>query len=104
MCLAGSSGRAVHPWTQRAGSRLCVVPLCGKSMRNLPLPSRTDDRIHLEKAIRTYVSKGIVRGHDITADELNEVIAIYDRYDVDLAQPCDLLKGTNLPETLRQAI
>jgi hypothetical protein len=73
-------------------------------MRNLPLPSRADDRIHLNRAIRRYVSKGIVRGHDITADELNEVIAIYDRYDVDLAQPCDPLKGGNLPETLRQAI
>jgi len=73
-------------------------------MRNLPLPSRTDDRVHLEKAIRTYVSKGIVRGHDITEDELNEVIALYDRYDVDLAQPSDLLKGASLPETLRQAI
>ncbi len=73
-------------------------------MRNLTLPSRVDDRIHLEKAIRTYVSRGIVRGHDITAAELDEVIAIYDRYDFDLAQPCDLLKGANLPETLRQAI
>jgi hypothetical protein len=73
-------------------------------MRNLHLPSRADDRIHLEKAIRTYAYKGVVRGHDITAVELNEVIAIYDRYDLDLAQPCDILKGENLPETLRQAI
>jgi hypothetical protein len=73
-------------------------------MRNLPLPSRDDDRIHLEKAIRTYAYRGIVRGHDITVVELNEVIAIYDRYDLDLGQPCDLLMGGDLPETLRQAI
>lgn len=73
-------------------------------MRNLPLPSRSDDREHLRKAIRTYANKGAVLGHDITPAEFEDVIAIYDRYDADLAQPSDFLKGANLPATLRGAI
>ncbi len=68
------------------------------------MPSRNDDRKNLIKAIRTYVHKGALRGHNLTAAELDEVIAIYDRYDSDLAQPCDFLKGENLPESLRDAI
>jgi hypothetical protein len=73
-------------------------------MRNLPLPPRNNDRSDLQKAIRRYAYQGALRGHDITPVELDEVIALYDRYDSDQAAPCDLMKGGTLPETLRDAI
>jgi hypothetical protein len=73
-------------------------------MRNLPLPPRNTDRGDLQKAIRRYLYKGIQRGHDISAVELEEVIALYDRYDSDHAASCDLFKGEVMPQTLRDAI
>ena len=52
-------------------------------MRNLPLPSRNTDRSDLQRAIRRYAYKGTMLGHDITPVELEDVIAMYDRYDTD---------------------
>lgn len=73
-------------------------------MRNLPLPSRANDRTDLQRAIRQYTYRGAVCGHEITAVEMESVIALYDRYDADGAVACDLIKGNALPESLRDAI
>jgi hypothetical protein len=73
-------------------------------MRNLPLPSRNSDRFDLQRVIRRYAYKGTMLGHDITPPELDNVIALYDRYDSESANPCDPLKGQGLPQTLRDAI
>ena len=73
-------------------------------MRNLPLPSRADDRTDLQRAIRQYTYRGALRGHEITTEEVEDVIALYDRYDADRAVACDILKGGNLAQALRDAI
>jgi hypothetical protein len=73
-------------------------------MRNLPLPSRDAARQDLVKAITTYRYAGETRGHKITDDELDEVLALYDRYDQDSGQPCDELKGGELPPALTREL
>ncbi len=73
-------------------------------MRNLPEPSRDADRADLRKSIRHYRYGGELCGHDITDAEVEAVVALYDKYEVDLGAACDDLKGPNLPESLRDAI
>lgn len=73
-------------------------------MRNLPLPSRDDDRDDLRRGVRSYMRNGVRRGHDITEDQIEAVVEIYDRYEADSGRPCDELKGDALPESLRDAL
>ncbi|ETD78199.1 hypothetical protein U716_15400 [Rhodobacter capsulatus B6] len=73
-------------------------------MRNLPEPTRDNDRADLKKAVRKYQHRGQTLGHDITDDEVERVVALYDRYEQDRGAPCNELKGTNLPDTLRETI
>lgn len=73
-------------------------------MRNLPEPSRDSDRSDLKKGIRCYRYRGETLGHDITAAEIDAVVALYDTYEADRGAPCNKLKGTTLPASLRNAI
>lgn len=73
-------------------------------MRNLPEPTRDNDRADLRKAVRTYQYGGQTLGHDITDDEVEEVVALYDRYEQDRGAPCEDLKGLDLPASLRETI
>lgn len=73
-------------------------------MRNLPPPSRNDDRDDLRRGVRSYMLKGVRRGHDITEDQIEEVVALYDRYEADRGRPCDALKGAALPKSLRDTL
>jgi hypothetical protein len=73
-------------------------------MRNLPLPSRDMARHHLEKAIKMYRYKGEILGHTITPEELDQVLALYDLYDLQRAAPSDDFKGAVFPEGLSDAL
>ncbi len=73
-------------------------------MRNLPQPTRDGDRGDLRKAVRTYRYRGQTLGHDITDDEVEAIVALYDRYEQDRGAPCVELKGADLPASLREAI
>jgi hypothetical protein len=73
-------------------------------MRNLPLPSRENDQSDLQRSIRQYQYKGDLIGHDITHEELKDILALYDSYDSDRGAPSDILKGEALPEALREAV
>ena len=73
-------------------------------MRNLPLPSRDSARDDLVKSIRARRYRREDRGHAITPEELNAILALYDRYDRDHAKPCDALKGGAFPKTLTDAL
>jgi hypothetical protein len=73
-------------------------------VRNLPKPSRDADRTDLRKSVRRYTYGGETRGHDITDDEIEAVVALYDKYEADLGTACDDLKGPDLLASLRDAI
>jgi len=73
-------------------------------MRNLPPPSREGDRADLRLGVRRYRYKGVERGHAITEGEIDDVLALYDRYEADLGAACDDLKGQGLPESLQATI
>ncbi|MGE3744476.1 MAG: HNH endonuclease signature motif containing protein [Sphingomonadaceae bacterium] len=73
-------------------------------MRNLPEPSRDADRADLRKSVRQYRYGGKTLGHDITDAEIEAVVALYDKYEVDRGAACDELKGPTLPTPLRDAI
>ncbi|MBB3988426.1 hypothetical protein GGQ68_004783 [Sagittula marina] len=73
-------------------------------MKNLPMPTRESDRTDLKKAVREYQYDGKTRGHNITDGEVEQIVALYDRYEMDRGVPCDDLKGENLPDTLRETI
>lgn len=73
-------------------------------MRNLPLPSRDEDRADLRKAVRQYTYGGIMRGHVLTDQELDDIIDLYDAYDAAEAIASDVLKGADLPETLLETV
>lgn len=73
-------------------------------MRNLPGPTRDNDRADLRKVVRTYQYRRQTLGHDITDDEVEEVVALYDRYEQDRGAPCEDLKGLDLPASLRETI
>jgi hypothetical protein len=73
-------------------------------MRNLPEPTRDHDRSDLRRAVRKYRHRGRPLGHDITDDEVEEVVALYDRYERDRGAPCAELKGPNMPDVLRETI
>lgn len=69
-------------------------------MRNLPLPSRESDRADLAKAIRTYHYKGETRGYTATPEDIEAIIALYDRYDADRGIACNQLRGDDFGEPL----
>lgn len=73
-------------------------------MRNLPPPSRDNDRDDLRRGVRSYAYGGERHGHDITEDEVETVISLYDRYEADCGQPCDVLLGAVLPASLRDGL
>lgn len=73
-------------------------------MRNLPPPSRDSDEADLKTAIRRYRYGGIERGHDITDDEIIEIIALYDRYEEVQGAARDDFKGDKLAASLRETI
>ena len=73
-------------------------------MRNLPLPSRDSDRTDLRRAVRRYRYAGELRGHDITDAEIEQIVALYDRYEADSGAAHDDLKGEGLPQNLRDTI
>lgn len=73
-------------------------------MRNLPLPSRDSDRENLQTAIRQYKYRGQERGHNITEEEIDAVVALYEKYEADLGKACEELKGADLPQALRDNI
>lgn len=73
-------------------------------MKNLLKPTRDNDRADLRKAVREYRYGGQTRGHGITDDEVEEVVALYDRYEEDHGAPCVELKGPGLPGSLRATI
>lgn len=73
-------------------------------MRNLPEPTRDNDRADLKRAVRQYRYGGQILGHDITDDEVEEVVALYDRYEQDRGVPGEDLKGLDLPGSLRETI
>lgn len=73
-------------------------------MRNLPKPTRDNDRTDLRKAVREYRYREQTLGHDISDDEVEEIVALYDRYEQDRGVPCLELKGPDLPNSLRETI
>ena len=73
-------------------------------MKNLPAPDRHNDRADLKKAVREYQYRGQTLGHDITDDEVEEIVALYDRYEQDRGAPCVDLKGPHLPDSLCETI
>ncbi len=73
-------------------------------MRNLPQPTRAGERADLKKAVRRYRYRGKTLGHDITDDELDQVIALYDLYGVGQGLPSNALRGGAMPPALLSAI
>ena len=73
-------------------------------MRNLPEPTRDNDRADLKKAVRKYRYGGKTLGHDITDEEVERVVALYEQYQQNCGAPCEDLKGSDLPDTLRETI
>lgn len=73
-------------------------------MKNLPPPSRDRDRTDLRKAVRSYRYRRVWRGHDITDVEVEQVVALYDRYEADNGAASDVLKGEGLLQILRDTI
>ena len=73
-------------------------------MRNLPEPTRDNDRADLRKAVRKYRHRGRILGHDITDDEVEQVVTLYDRYEREHGAPSAELKGPDMPDALREMI
>ncbi len=73
-------------------------------MRSLPLPDRGEDCAQLKKALKIYIRKGVQKGYDITNEEVEWVLAIYDHYDASLGQPSSSLEGGILSEALNDEI
>lgn len=73
-------------------------------MRNLPQPTRETDRVDLRTAVREYRYRGQTRGHEITDEEVEQVVALYDRYEQNRGAPCVELRGADLPDSLRDTI
>lgn len=73
-------------------------------MRNLPEPTRDNDRADLKKAVRVYRYGGKTLGHDITDDEVEAIVALYDQYGERRGVPCVEFKGEDLSDSLRDAI
>lgn len=73
-------------------------------MRNLPPPTRDNDRTDLKKAVRRYRYRGVDLGHDITDSEVDEVVELYDRYEEEHGGFCDELKGGHLSTSLLDTI
>lgn len=73
-------------------------------MKNIPIPSRDSVRDDLIKSIATYTYKKELLGHTITEDEIDQVLAIYDRYDADQGVASNALKGTGFPQALIDAL
>lgn len=55
-------------------------------------------------SFRVQVEHDQTLGHDITHDEVEEIVALYDRYEQDRGAPCVDLKGLHLPDSLRETI
>lgn len=73
-------------------------------MKNLPKPTRENDRDDLRKAVREYRHDRKTLGHAITEDELTKVVALYDRYEQVHGAPGVEFKGADLPDSLREEI
>lgn len=73
-------------------------------MKNLTMPGRAHSRADLLRAIRSYRYGGVEKGHQITENEVVEILNIYDIYDENLASPDDSLKGVGIAQSLRDAI
>jgi len=73
-------------------------------MKNLPAPSRASDRLDLKKAIRRYQYAGVQKGHKITDDEVEAIIAIYDKYEESSGAYSNEFKGNSLPESLLEEV
>jgi hypothetical protein len=73
-------------------------------MRNLPAPSRASDRADLKTAVRLYLHSGQLLGHNITEDELELVLALYDRYELNRGASCFEFKGEGMADSLLETI
>jgi hypothetical protein len=73
-------------------------------MRNLKLPSRNLAREHLKTAIYKYKYGGKERGHDISEDEIDKILSLYDLYDASNGSSKRKLKGEGLDASLLKAI
>lgn len=72
-------------------------------MRNLPLPHRETSRADLIASIRQYNYRG-PQGHALSEIEISELLVLYDQYDEDRGTASELLKGSNFPQTLIDAL
>jgi hypothetical protein len=73
-------------------------------MMNLPLPSRDSAKPDLEKALVTYRHKGEIKGYQASDAQIDQILALYDRYDADGAVASQALKGGQFPAALNQAL
>lgn len=73
-------------------------------MRNLPLPSRDKSREQLKKSIYTYMYKKVKHGHNITDDEIDGILDLYDSYDNVCGVAKEEFKGGGFAKSLREAV
>lgn len=73
-------------------------------MKNLPQPSRASDRSDLRAAVRAYTYKKERRGHDITDEEVEQIVGIYDLYEESAGVASEGLKGAKLPQSLKDTV
>ncbi|MBO9170030.1 HNH endonuclease signature motif containing protein [Rhizobium sp. L245/93] len=73
-------------------------------MRNLPLPSREEDRSDLELALTQHRYRDEVKGYHATEEEVIALLAIYDHYDETFGAPSDAKKGPALGTDVKDAL
>ncbi|WP_299380661.1 HNH endonuclease signature motif containing protein [uncultured Kiloniella sp.] len=73
-------------------------------MKNLPPPSRDSDSSDLRKSVRRYKYRKKWHGHDITDNEVEQIVALYDQYEADSGEASDSLKGERLQQILCEMI
>lgn len=73
-------------------------------MRNLPEPDRATAKATLTTALSQYTYRGALRGYAGTADEIDQVIAIYDAYDAARGAAALALTAPALGAPLKQAV
>lgn len=72
-------------------------------MRNLPLPDRESSRADLLASIYEYNYRG-PKGHALSELEISQLLALYDHYDEGRGTASELLKGSNFPQSLIDAL
>lgn len=73
-------------------------------MRNLPEPARDQERDDLSLALGTYQYGGKQLGYAVTATEVDEIVTLYDQYDVACGVASTALTAPHLPAALKQAV